>query len=247
MNNNLEKLIDKFTTNEAPYFIIVDGRNTCIGKNTKHDDITEAARRLKSFLEELDTDSKSVFKIFCYEKLPTGKLAEEVKKIITQGNHDYLLTFSAYTPKEISGDISEARAAYRFERMQKEEELKRELSEIKQMLLKKEIEEDAETEEEIVGQMQPNILGGLLNSPEIQQVLAAGVAGLVAKFLTTAGQPQAVAGIPEVTEETEINERINNALTILAEKDKDLCRHLEKLAEMATKENDKFNFLLKML
>jgi hypothetical protein len=247
MNNNLEKLIDKFTTNEAPYFIIVDGRNTCIGKNTKHDDITEAARRLKSFLEELDTDSKSVFRIFCYEKLPTGKLAEEVKKIITQGNHDYLLTFSAYTPKEISADISEARAAYRFERMQKEEELRRELSEIKQMLLKKELEEDAETEEEIVGQMQPNILGGLLNSPEIQQVLAAGVAGLVAKFLTPAGQPQAVAGIPEVTEETEINERINNALTILAEKDKDLCKHLEKLAEMATKENDKFNFLLKML
>jgi hypothetical protein len=131
--------------------------------------------------------------------------------------------------------------------MQKEEELRRELSEIKQMLLKKELEEDAETEEEIVGQMQPNILGGLLNSPEIQQVLAAGVAGLVAKFLTPAGQPQAVAGIPEVTEETEINERINNALTILAEKDKDLCKHLEKLAEMATKENDKFNFLLKML
>lgn len=247
MNNNLEKLIDKFTNNEAPFFIIVDGRNTCIGKNTKHDDITEAGRRLKSFLEELDTDSKSVYKIFCYEKLPAGKLAEEVKKIVTQGNHDYLLTFSAYTPKEISADISEARAAYRFERMQKEEELRKELAEIKQMLLKKELEEEAETEEEVVNQMQPNILGGLLNSPEIQQVLAAGVAGLVAKFLTPAGQPQAVAGIPEETEETEIRERINNALTILAEKDKDLCKHLEKLAEMATKENDKFNFLLKML
>lgn len=247
MSNNLEKTINKFTLNEAPYFMIVDGRNTCIGKNTKHDDITEAANRLKSFLEELDTDSKSVFKIYCYEKLPTGKLAEEVKKIITQGNHDYLLTFSAYTPKEISGDVSEARAAYRFERMQKEAELKQEIAEIKALLLRKEMEE-AETEEEVVEQMQPNILGGLFNSPEMQQVLAAGLAGLVAKFLTPSGQPQAVAGIPDIApEDNEIQDRIQAALAVLAEKDKDLCQHLEKLAEMATKENDKFNFLLKML
>lgn len=250
--SNLDRVIEKFTANDAPFFMVVDGRFTCIGKNVKHSDIAEAATRLKSFLDELDTDSKSVFKIYCFEKLPTGKLAEEVKKIITKGDHDYLLTFSAYTPKEISTDVSEQRALWKFQREQREQELQQQLQEIKALLLKRDIEEDAETEEEVVESMQPNnIVGNLFNSPEIQQVLAAGIAGLVAKFLVPAGVPQAVAGVPDMQQETEDNteeiERIAAALEVLKEKDKDLCKHLEKLAEMAEKETTKFNFLLTML
>jgi hypothetical protein len=250
--SNLERVIEKFTANDAPYFMVVDGRFTCIGKNVKYNDIAEAANRLKSFLDELDTDSKSVFKIYCFEKLPTGKLAEEVKKIITKGDHDYLLTFSAYSPKEISSDVTEQRALWKFQREQKEQELQAQLQEIKALLLKRDIEESAEYEEEIVEQMQPNnIVGNLFNSPEIQQVLAAGIAGLVAKFLVPAGSPQAVAGVPDVPQATDTEadeiERIGAALEILREKDKDLCNHLEKLAEMAQKETTKFNFLLTML
>jgi hypothetical protein len=250
--SNLERVLEKFAANDAPYFMVVDGRFTCIGKNVKHSDITEATARLKSFLEELDTDSKSVFKIYCFEKLPTGKLAEEVKKIITKGDHDYLLTFSAYSPKEISADVTEQRAIWKFERLQKEQELQAQLQEIKALLLKKDIEESAEDEEEIVNQMQPNnIVGNLFNSPEIQQVLAAGIAGLVAKFLVPAGVPQAVAGVPDVPQHTDTEtdeiERIGAAIEILRSKDKELCKHLEKLAEMAQKETTKFNFLLTML
>lgn len=255
MNNNLERVLEKFAASNKPFFLIVDGRFACIGKNTKYTDIQEATDRLKQFLEELDTESKSSYKIYCYEKLPAGKLTGEVKKIINLGDHDGLISYTAWQPKEkeFNQDQADQRAQWKFERLQKEQELQNQLAEIKTLLTARQIEESEETEEDVISGMQPaGIVGTLFNSPEIQQVLAAGIAGLVAKFLVPAGAPQAVAGIPEskqseATEDNNEMERMAAALEVLREKDKDLCEHLEKLAEMAKNETAKFTFLLTML
>jgi hypothetical protein len=244
---NLDRLIDKFTVNEAPYFLIVDGRNTCIGKNTKHQDITDAAGRLKSFLEELDAESKTVYKIYCYESLPTGKLNDEVKKIVTKGDHDYLLTYSAWTPKERpepSGDATEARLQWKLDRIRKEEELNAKLERIETLLLKKELEESDETEDEIIEEMQPNnIVGALVGNPAIQTAIANGVISLLGNFLTPAGQPKAVAGIPADDDD----ERISAAIATLKKHDPELPVHLEKLAVMAETNTSQFLGLLKFL
>jgi hypothetical protein len=246
--SNLERVINKFSANQAPFFLIVDGRYACVGKNVKHDDVSEAADRLKSFLEELDADSKSVYKIYCYDKLPAGQLRDEVKKIINKGDHDYLLSYCAWMPKEkepVSTDVSEARAQWKFERMQKEQELRNEIAEIKALLLQKNIEESAEEEEEEIEQeMQPNnILGALINNPQIQQAIATGVVGMLGNFLTPAGKPVAMAGVSDNTDD----ERIFNAIETLKQYDDQLPDHLEKLATMAATETTKFKFLLSYL
>lgn len=245
---NLDRLIDKFTVNEAPYFLIVDGRNTCIGKNTKHSDIQDASARLKSFLEELDAESKTVYKIYCYESLPTGKLNDEVKKIVTKGDHDYLLTYSAWTPKERpepSADASEARLQWKLERIRKEEELNAKLERIEAILLKRELQESEDSEDDIVEDMQPNnIVGQLVGNPQIQAAIAQGFVSLLGNFLTPAGQPKAVAGIPDNDSD---DMRISAAIATLKKHDPELPVHLEKLAHMAETNTAQFLGLLKFL
>jgi hypothetical protein len=245
---NLERLIDKFTLNEAPYFLIVDGRNSCIGKNTKHSDIEEAANRLKSFLDELDTESKSVFKVYCYENLPTGKLNEEVKKIVTRGDHDYLLTYNAFTAKErvttaVSSDNQERVVQWKVDRIRFEEDMRQQLADMRTLLMQRELQDNEETEEEIEEQMQPNnIVGALVSNPAIQSAIAAGVVNMFGSFLNN-GQPKAVAGIPSDDD----NERIDNAIEILKQHDPKLPEHLEKLAVMAETNTPQFLGLLNFL
>jgi hypothetical protein len=251
---NLERLIDKFTLNESPYFLIVDGLNTCIGKNTKHAGIDDAADRLKSFLEELDGDSKTVFKIYCYETLPTGKLNEEVKKIITRGDHDYLLTYNAFTPKErptpiVNVDAQEARTQWKYDRLKFEDEMRQQMADLRALLLQREMQEAEETEEDIEQEMQPNnIVGALVGNPAIQTAIATGVVNLLGNFLKPNGQPTAVAGVPEDhTPVDESEERIFAAIDRLKKYDDNLPEHLEKLANMAEKNTQQFLGLLKFL
>lgn len=250
---NLERIIDKFTLNEAPYFLIVDGRNTCLGKNTKHSGIDDAADRLKSFLEELDTDSKTVFKIYCYENLPTGKLNEEVKKIVTRGDHDYLLTYNAFTPKErptptISGDNQERVVQWKVDRLRFEEEMRQQLADLRALLLQREVQDNEETEEEVEEQMQPNnILGALVSNPQIQTAIATGMVNLLGNFLKPNGQPTAVAGVPIDDDENDSDQRINAAIEILKVHDDKLPEHLEKLATMAENNPQQFKGLLNFL
>lgn len=243
--NNLDRLIDKFVQNGAPYFLIVDGRQGCPGKNAKHNDIQQAATRLRGFLEDLDQESKSVYKVYCFDNLPVGKLNDDAAKIVKKGDHDYLLSFCAYTPKEISGDVTEARVMYRLKMEQEREQMRQELAQIKELLQRQAVEENEETDEDIEQQVTPtNVLGALLNNPQMQQVLAAGLAGMVSRFFTPAGTPQAVAGIPGLDTD---DERLNQAIATLKHYDNDLVTHLEKLADMAENNTAQFTMLIKML
>ena len=64
----IDEAVEKFVQHGNPYFIIVDGRNTCIGKNVKFDDIDNAADRLRLLLETIDLpESRTVFKFYCFE------------------------------------------------------------------------------------------------------------------------------------------------------------------------------------
>lgn len=243
--NNLEQLIDNFTEGGAPYFVIMDGRNICQGKNSEADDVHEAAERLKRFVRNLPEDSKSIYKIYCFEKLPHGKFQGEVKKVIANGDHDLLLTYCAWQPKEISPETVEARAVARYQAQQEREQMRAEIAEIKQLLMKKAIEENEEDDEEVEAQAEPNnILGALMNNPQMQSVISASLAAMVSKFFNPSGQPTAVAGVPGDDEEAE---RISQAIDRLKVYDAELAAHLEKLATMAETNTTQFKTLLNFL
>jgi len=246
--SKVDEAVERFVGFGNPYFIVVDGRNTCIGKNTKYDDIDNAAEHLRMWLDTIDNpESKTIYKVYCFEDLPPGKLGGKVKDIVTSGDHDSIVSFCAYVPKERTEPTPEqqdARLQWKLQQIEKERVLSERLERIEALLLKKELEDNEETEEEIAEEMQPNnIMGALMSNPTLQTAIANGVVSLLGNFLQPNGQPKAVAGIPEDSDE----ERIKAAIQILRAYDQNIATNLEKLAVMAEKETTKFNFLLTML
>lgn len=246
--SKVDEAVERFIGFGNPYFIVVDGRNTCIGKNTKYDDIDNAAEHLRMWLDTIDNpESKTIYKVYCFEDLPPGKLGGKVKDIVTSGDHDSIVSFCAYVPKERTEPTPEqqdARLQWKLQQIEKERALNERLDRIESLLLKKELEESEEDEEEIAEQMQPNnIMGALMSNPQLQNAIATGVVSLLGNFLKPDGQPKAVAGIPEDSDEA----RIAAAVATLRRHDPELPLHLEKLANMAETNTPQFLGLLKFL
>ena len=246
--SKVDEAVDKFVSFANPYFIVVDGRNTCIGKNTKYEDIDNAAEHLRMWLDTIDNpESKTIYKVYCFEDLPPGKLGGKVKDIVTSGDHDSIVSFCAYVPKERTEPTPEqqdARLQWRMQQLEKERLLNERLERIETLLLKKEVEESEEDEEDIADQMQPNnIMGALMSNPQLQNAIATGVVSLLGNFLKPDGQPKAVAGVPG----TEDDARIFAAVETLKKHDPELPMHLEKLANMAETNTNQFLGLLKFL
>jgi hypothetical protein len=246
--SKVNEAVDKFVGFGNPYFIIVDGRNTCIGKNTKYEDIDNAAEHLRMWLDTIDSpESRTIYKVYCFEELPSGKLGGKVKDIVTSGDHDSIVSFCSFQAKErqeITTDQQEARYNWKLQQLEKERMLTERLERIEALLLKKELEESEEGEEEIEEQMQPaNMMGALMNNPTLQTAIANGVVSLLGNFLQPNGQPKAVAGIPQDNEDI----RIGEAVERLKQYDPELPFHLEKLADMAESNTPQFLGLLKFL
>lgn len=244
--SKVNEAVDKFIGFGNPFFIIVDGRNTCIGKNTKYEDIDNAAEHLRMWLETLEPESRTIYKVYCFEELPAGKLGGKVKDIVTTGDHDSIISFSAYARdrQELTADQQDTKFNWKLQQIEKERILSERLERIEALLLKKEIEDNEEGEEEIEEQMQPNnIMGALMNNPTLQTAIANGVVGLLGNFLQPNGQPKAVAGIPPDDDDI----RIGEAVERLKKYDPELPLHLEKLADMAESNTPQFLGLLKFL
>jgi hypothetical protein len=245
--SKVNEAVEKFIGFGNPFFIIVDGRNNCIGKNTKYEDIDNAAERLRILLETLEPESRTFYKVYCFEELPAGKLGGKVKDIVTTGDHDSIISFSAYNSRERqepTGDQVEAKVNWKLQQIEKERMLTERLERIEALLLKKELEESEEGDEEIEEQMQPaNMMGALMNNPTLQTAIANGVVSLLGNFLQPNGQPKAVAGIPQDDQDI----RIGEAVERLKQYDNDLPLHLEKLADMAESNTPQFLGLLKFL
>jgi hypothetical protein len=248
-----DNLVQQFITNESPYFLIVDFKNNCIGKNDKHGDIDTAATRLMGFLSSLDPEIRSKYMIYCYEELPEGKLKGKVKDILSLGEHDYLMTYCPYEPKPI--EEADERVNRRVQYEMEKREMKEKLDRIEAALMAKNIADNAEDEDDIAEEVEPKgIMGALMDNPQIQGALAGAVSAWIAKMMQPQHGPMAVAGVPGVAtvEDTEALEdvediRIDAALSTLSQYDDKLADHLEKLAEMAVKDTGKFKFLLTML
>ena len=245
----VERVINQFIANDAPYFIIVDGKNNCTGKNDKYEDIESSARRLENFLNVLDEESRAKFNIYCFEQLPEGKLKGKVKDIVSQGDHDYLIQFMPYErlPQEDAEAKAEARALYKYNREQQEKQMADRLERIEAAMLKREIEDNAADDEEIEESAEPKgLLSGIIDHPQIQGAIAGALATYLGNFLTP-NKPMAMAGIPDLEEAHEVSNTIDKAIKILSEHDDQIGNDLMILAEMAEKDPNKFQFLISML
>jgi hypothetical protein len=248
--SRIDEAINKFVGYGNPYFIVIgpNAKYECVGKNVKYNDIDDAAEHLKMWLDTVDfPDRKDIYKVYCFEELPANKLGGKTKDIVTGGDHDSIITFCAYVAKEraeLTTDQQDARLQWKLAQLEKERLLNERLERIETLLLKKEVEESEEDEEDIAEQMQPNnIMGALMSNPQLQNAIATGVVSLLGNFLKPDGQPKAVAGVPG----TEDDARIFAAVETLKKHDPELPMHLEKLANMAETNTAQFLGLLKFL
>jgi len=242
----IQKAVDFFVQQDAPYFMIVDAKNNCIGNNNKLADIDQAGERLNTLLSCLDTDSKAIYKIYCWSELPDNKLKGKVKDL-TNGDNDICFEFSPYAPvaREENADSAYQKALWKVEREQKEREQAARLERIETLLLQRQIEEGAEDDDDVADQAEPkSVIGALMDNPQIQGALAGAVTAWLSKIMMPAGQPYAVAGLPGAEDDSN---RIDGAIEILQQYDDKLPDHLEKLAAMAQQDTNKFKFLLTML
>lgn len=243
----IQNAIDLFNEQECPYFLLTDSRSAvCLFKNDKIDNLHEASKKLETALKNLDTDSKAIYKVYVFAELPEKGLKGEPKKIISGGDHELCFDFCPYNPapKEVNEDSAYQKALWKVERDQKEKEQAARLERIEALLMAREIQDNAEEDEDIEEAAEPkSVMGALVNNPQIQSALAGAVSAWLSKIMSPAAQPYAVAGIAE----TNSSERIDAAIEILAQYDEHLPEHLEKLAIMAQKDTGKFKFLLTML
>lgn len=244
--SKVNEAVDKFVGFGNPFFVISDGKNGCAGKNVQFEDIDNAADRLRNLLESLE-ESRTTYKIYCFEELPAGKLGGKVKDIVASGDHDSIVSFCNYYPKERqepTAEAIEAKFNWKMQQIEKERILTERLERIEALLLKNQLEESEEGDEEIEEQMQPaNMMGALMNNPTLQNAIANGVVSLLGNFLQPNGQPKAVAGIPQDNDDI----RIGEAVERLKQYDQELPLHLEKLADMAESNTSQFLGLLKFL
>lgn len=99
--------------------------------------------------------------------------------------------------------------------------------------------EAAQMDDEEADEAEPqDAIGSLLQNPQIQQMAINLLAGIFQPKQT--GQPAAVAGIPD-------ENRLNDAVALLAKNDPDIVAHLEKLAALSEKNPGLFSTLIGML
>lgn len=241
MVKSIESICTKFLEDGYPYYIIHNaGGEIC--QNRKPYEIDEAAERLKTDLTEIEEyDNGLKYTISTFSEVPTKNW--RVKK---EAETYYSFNFPKKT--QIEAERSNNRERY-YEVKNTDHTLMRELlNELKQenKILRDKIEvlENSEPDEVIEASSQNNILGAVLNNPQIQAVLAGVLTNIVGNTFNQP-KPQAMAGVPQinVTEE----QKIAQALEVLIKHNNQLGDDLLLLADMAENNTFQFNMLLKML
>ena len=234
---DVDSIIEWFKEGEAPFYII-EGTKYRHAGNYNVSDIDRAADKLHKDLSLLGADDGgSKFTIFTFEKKHTDKIK----------SGDYVAACTYLVPKA-EKPLPEGwvpREEYRGSIYQLLQQMEAKITSLETKLVSQEIEDTAEDDESIGEQAQPNYLGALIQSPQVQNVLSVALANMLSSFMPN--KIQAVAGVPEVTIAPEQEQKIANALTTLAKHDTQLGDHLLKLADIAEADPGKFKFLLTML
>lgn len=129
----------------------------------------------------------------------------------------------------------------------------KQMCEMNAAILSKLSAQEVEDEEE---EEKPKGIAGVLMSEQYQPYIMAALGAIIQKFTSNNNNnmqpnnvfnaPQALAGTPEQAIADQYT-KIEQAVNILINYDKNLGDHLQKLADMAQNNNAQFNMLIKML
>jgi len=236
--NNIDNFVNAFISNGSPYFVLAIGKDVK-ARNPKSDitfdSVEEAGQFIEAHIkgyEDHEDKHKNIFKLYIFDEKPKAKPAIDtaIKLADITISFQYPKTAEYYQQKQ--NYVSPANAEI--------------LAELKALRMKvEEIEEEEEEES-------PSLIGALTSNPALMNTMVnAAVSAISALFVTKTNQNQpmqqninpAIAGVEEPTEQ----DKINKAIEILSQSDKNLGNHLLILAKMSIDNPSQFDWLLNML
>jgi hypothetical protein len=190
----------------------------------------EAISALSNVLEMLGESSNAIYTLKVYEDLGKDKL---------KNNTPYDGSFNF----RLNADSQELNQS-QYRNYSGMKELQTQIAALSARLEAREAEGEEEGEEEDETERQLGKIGALLNNPVVQQL-----AGLLFRGtnLAPAPGPRAVASLGNVPPAPDQDQQINQALTILKEKDPKLGEHLTKLAQIAQSSPANFDYMLTLV
>ena len=236
--NNIDNFVNAFISNGSPYFVLAIGKDVK-ARNPKSDitfdSVEEAGQFIEAHIkgyEDHEDKHKNIFKLYIFDEKPKAKPAIDtaIKLADITISFQYPKTAEYYQQKQ--NYVSPANAEI--------------LAELKALRMK--VEEIEEEEEEEA----PSLIGALTSNPALMNTMVnAAVSAISALFVTKNNQNQpmqqninpAIAGIEEPSE----LDKINKAIEILSQSDKNLGNHLLILAKMSIDNPSQFHWLLNML
>jgi hypothetical protein len=236
--NNIDNFVNAFISNGSPYFVLAIGKDVK-ARNPKSDITFESVEEAGQFIEahikgyeDHEDKHKNIFKLYIFDEKPKAKPAIDtaIKLADITISFQYPKTAEYYQQKQ--NYVSPANAEI--------------LAELKALRMK--VEEIEEEEEEEA----PSLIGALTSNPALMNTMVnAAVSAISALFVTKNNQNQpmqqninpAIAGIEEPSEQ----EKIDKAIEILSQSDKNLGNHLLILAKMSIDNPSQFHWLLNML
>ena len=235
--NNIDNFVNAFISNGSPYFVLAIGKDVK-ARNPKSDitfdSVEEAGQFIEAHIkgyEDHEDKHKNIFKLYIFDEKPKAKPAIDtaIKLADITISFQYPKTAEYYQHKQ--NYLSPANAEI--------------LAELKALRMKV---EEIEEEEEVA----PSLIGALSSNPALMNTMVnAAVSAISALFVTKTNQNQpmqqninpAIAGVEEPSEQ----DKIDKAIEILSQSDKNLGNHLLILAKMSIDNPSQFHWLLNML
>jgi len=226
-----DDLVEWFEGEALTYYAISTAKDgICCRGN--FDTVEAASEKLLSDISHIKDEFGTHYKVSVSDQ--PIKTTRQLKDCVTV---TYMLSGTKEKTEGVSGTGGGSGWLY-----QELKEMRADLQETKQELLRLRIQEESEDDDIIEEQAQPNIINGILGNPQVQQMFPQILAGLIGKLFDNSGNPVALAGIPENNDLL-----ISKAIERLKVFDDDLGNDLNKLADMAENDAGTFNFLIKTL
>jgi hypothetical protein len=242
-SQRVENYVNQFIQNGCPYFLLTNDKIKSIVIIDRNDgvkaeeDITEAAEKLRQTLtREFLNNDRSKLILHCYECLPA-----KGKRLGINSTADYTI-FCTFYPELMENGYTPRQNMYGIP--QRDEALNSKVERLTDAVaaLTTKIElQDAESDDDIEEQAQPNIgnalLGMVSNSPQLQQLLI----NMFANFATNGmaskptGQTVGLAGIEDTDVETALQALFDKGVTV------------SDLIKLAAMDKVQIDFLLGML
>lgn len=217
----IDAILQAFQNKGIPYFAVSSGKQI-IHKNATSEDMDEAAAELENFLRMLNQGSNAVYTLKIYEDIPKAGIKENTP---ADYSLNFRLNFDTMMP-----DASQI-ASYN-NRNDQYQNIMAAIAALNARI--DEVEEEDDDEEDEQPQTVAGFLNGMIQRPEVQQMIMSGVMNFFNK-----STPTAMAGFDD--------DKLDQAILILKANDDKLGDDLMKLAQLAQNNPAQFNMLLGML